>query len=616
MLEDAVLIKEDIHEFLNRHEQKELLRFVTVGSVDDGKSTLIGRLLQDTDSVYEDQLAAIKKAKGAEGKGEEIDLAYITDGLKAEREQGITIDVAYRYFATDKRKFIIADTPGHEQYTRNMATGASTATVAIILIDARLGVLKQSKRHAYIASLLGIPRLLVAVNKMDLKDFNREIFDSIQTDFSKFAEPLGFEEVKYIPVSAKMGDQVVNPGENLTWFKGGTILEYLETVPIDERINYEELFIPVQYVLRPNLNFRGFSGPVVSGTLRKGQDISVLPSGKQSRVKSIVTFDGEIEEAVYPMAVTVTLEDEIDVSRGSVLVNPDNNIHVSRKVEAMLVWMGEKPLEVGRQYLIKHGANLLSGSVTVIHGVKDVHTLEESPGETLMLNDIGRVTVTLNRPIALDLYKNSRQGGAFIIVDLIDNLTVAAGMITEFGLDEARDSQIIAHGMTAQDRAERFGQKPAMVWFTGRPGTAKIVIARVLEKRLYDLGHLPFVMDPTRLPATDRHAQGEAIDRILDFGEVAMEMGCLALSTFTSGSKVDRDRARQKFEGRGYIEILCEAELDTRRARIEALGRDPRNAEIAYEDPETSDLVIQTDRMDIEKEVDKIIALLKVRGVI
>ena len=393
----------DITSFLKAHEKKELLRFVTVGSVDDGKSTLIGRLLYEVDGVYEDQLASVKKATEFKGNsGTEIDFALITDGLKSEREQGITIDVAYRYFTTAKRKFIIADTPGHTQYTRNMATGASTADVAIILIDARLGVLEQSRRHAFIANLLGIPKLLVAINKMDLVDYREDKFKTIQRDFSKFLQNLNFKEVVFFPISALKGDNIVRSSNDLHWFHGGTILHYLETTTIQRRIDVENFYYPVQYVLRPNLNYRGLGGTITSGKVQVGDEVVSLPSGKTSRIRSIDTWGGSLIEAFAPLSVCITLEDEIDSSRGDVIVKSKNHFHVSHHLEANLVWMHEEELKAGNPYWIKLGSSIVTGTIEEITYRVNMKTLDQESTTVLKLNDIGQVKIILNQPLVVE----------------------------------------------------------------------------------------------------------------------------------------------------------------------------------------------------------------------
>ncbi|HEY3497100.1 MAG TPA: sulfate adenylyltransferase subunit CysN, partial [Polyangiaceae bacterium] len=426
-MNEQELIQNDILGYLEQHQNKELLRFVSVGSVDDGKSTLIGRLLFDTHGIYEDQLSAVKRASSKAGR--ELDLSLLTDGLKAEREQGITIDVAYRYFSTAKRKFIIADTPGHVQYTRNMATGASTANVAVILIDARLGVLDQSRRHAYIASLLGIPYLAVCINKMDLVKYEQARFQEIRATFHDFAARLGFQGVAFIPISALAGDNVVHRTQAMPWWDGATLLEYLESVPLAPTLNRENLRFPVQSVLRPDLDYRGFSGLIASGIVKRGDRVMALPSRKLSKVLSIDTFDGELEQAYAPMSVTLRLEDEVDVSRGDMLVRADDVPSIGQRFDAMLVWMSESPLDRQKSYLLKHTSQRVRAEIEQVAYTTDLESLEQTPATRLVLNDIGRVTVTCHRPIFYDPYRQNRATGAFILIDSLTNNTVAAGMI-------------------------------------------------------------------------------------------------------------------------------------------------------------------------------------------
>jgi sulfate adenylyltransferase large subunit len=464
---------------------EELLRLSTAGSVDDGKSTLIGRLLYDSKGIYEDQLASIKKAGSNGFAGGHPDLALVTDGLRAEREQGITIDVAYRYFSTPKRKFIIADTPGHEQYTRNMATGASTAHLAIILIDARNGVLQQSRRHAYIATLLGIPRLVVAVNKMDLVEFRAEVFAAIRAEFSAFVGSLGARDVEFIPLSALLGDNVVERSRNMPWYSGPSLLEYLETVAVATDRNLADMRFPVQYVVRPNLDFRGYAGQLASGRVRQGDRVMVLPSGRTSRVKSIVTYDGELAEALPPMSVTVCLEDEIDISRGDMLAPPDNLPWVDRHVEATVVWMNARALEVKKPYLLKHTTQQVRAIVTSIRHRVNVNTLEQEAAGELRLNEIGAVSVETFRPLYFDAYARNRATGAFILIDPITNETVGAGMIS--GRAERAGP---GHRVTAEERQARLGHRGAAVWFRGSEDEAY-----VLERKLFDAGCLVNVVE-------------------------------------------------------------------------------------------------------------------------
>jgi sulfate adenylyltransferase large subunit len=487
----------DIQEFLRADEQKELLRFTTAGSVDDGKSTLIGRLLYDTKGVYEDQIASVIKSPVNRSSGP-IDFSLLTDGLRAEREQGITIDVAYRYFATPKRKFIIADTPGHEQYTRNMATGASTANLAIILIDARNGVLPQSRRHGFIASLLSIPHALVAVNKMDLVDYSRHVFESIRREYAAFARRIGLRDVAFLPISALHGDNVVTRGERMPWFEGPTLLEHLETVPIGEDRNFSSLRFPVQYVLRPDLNFRGYAGQVSSGVLRPGDAVMALPSGRTSRVKEIVTWDGPLEEAFPPLSITVRLEDEIDLGRGDMLVHPYHLPRVGRRFEAMLVWMHPDALRTGQPYLIKHTTQQTRATVTALRHRVDINTLEQVKAASLNLNEIGLADIEVSRPLFFDAYKDNRATGAFILIDPLNNLTVAAGMIVSERRTEParapvkeREAETPAAGrVTLAERIARVGHYAAAIWLPARPE-----LAYVLERKLFDRGLLVKVVE-------------------------------------------------------------------------------------------------------------------------
>ena len=428
MAESALNIKE----FLDKDEQKDLLRFLTAGSVDDGKSTLIGRLLFDSKKIYEDQLDALERdSKRVGNAGEHIDYALLLDGLKAEREQGITIDVAYRYFSTNNRKFIIADTPGHEQYTRNMITGGSTANLAIILVDARTGVITQTRRHTFLVSLLGIKHVVLAVNKMDLVDFDKETFDRIVNDYKHFVAPLGIPDITCIPLSALDGDNVVEKSARTPWYEGPALLDFLETVPIDLDRNYTDFRYPVQYVLRPNQNFRGFCGKVASGVVRKGDTVMALPSGKTSKVKSIVTYDGELECAYPPLCVTLTLEDEIDISRGEMLVHPDNLPISDRNFEAMLVWMDEEEMDVNKSFYIKQTTHTTRARVDSIRYKVDVNTMEHSSVDKLQLNEIGRVVFTTGKELFFDPYARNKQTGAFILIDPITNNTSAVGMIID-----------------------------------------------------------------------------------------------------------------------------------------------------------------------------------------
>ena len=486
--------------FLKQNEEKELLRFSTAGSVDDGKSTLIGRLLYDSRGVYEDQLAAVKKSPVNRALGP-IDFSLLTDGLRAEREQGITIDVAYRYFATSRRKFIIADTPGHVQYTRNMATGASTADLAIVLIDARNGVLPQSKRHAYIAALLGIPQVVVAVNKMDLAGYDEQVFRGIRDEFRAYLKQLGIAGATFIPVSALEGDNVVHRSAKMPWYREASLLEHLETTPLAHRHPAANLRFPVQRVVRPDLNFRGYAGQVASGSIRPGDTVMVLPSGRTSRVKALPSFEGDLAEAFAPMPATVCLEDELDISRGDMLVNPQHLPHVSRTFQARLVWMNEQPLRVNQPYLLKHTTQQAPASISVLHYKVDVETLEEistahaapegaadGRGEVRM-NDIAAVSIEASRPLYFDAYRANRSTGSFILIDPISNATLAAGMIeekTEAEADRKLRSALLkveATRLTPAERHARAGHSPATIWLTAREN-----LAYLLERKLFERG--------------------------------------------------------------------------------------------------------------------------------
>ena len=502
MSHQSDLISTDIDAYLAQHENKELLRFLTCGNVDDGKSTLIGRLLHDSKMIYEDQLAAVQAdsvKSGTTGAGK-IDLALLVDGLQAEREQGITIDVAYRYFSTATRKFIIADTPGHEQYTRNMATGASTCDLAIILIDARYGVQTQTKRHSFIASLLGIQHIIVAINKMDLMNYSEATFNEIKQSYLDFTSTLDLHDICFIPMSALDGDNVVNASENMPWFTGEPLMAALNSIEIANDHNFTDARFPVQYVNRPNLDFRGFCGTVASGVFRKGDLITALPSGKSSKIKSIVTYDGDLDQAFPPMAVTLTLEDEIDISRGDMLIGTEQLAPiVADQFKATIVWMTEKALTPGRQYILKLATRSVSGSVALIHHRIDVNTLEHHDAQALQLNEIGSCTISVNAPVVFDAYKTNKSTGAFIIIDRLSNGTVGAGMIT--GACDEQNQQPVS----TEERATRYSQKPTAIALNG--ATSKDS-AYLLERKLFDNGHATTVLETqnTALILAIKHA--------------------------------------------------------------------------------------------------------------
>jgi sulfate adenylyltransferase large subunit len=532
-----------IEAFLRREEENDLLRFITCGSVDDGKSTLIGRLLYDSKGVYEDQLNAIKKATVNQSAGA-MDFALLTDGLRAEREQGITIDVAYRYFSTPKRKFIIADTPGHEQYTRNMATGTSTANLAIVLIDARNGVLPQSRRHAFIASLLGIHHLVVAVNKMDLVGFSEEVFEKICTDFTSFAAPLQLSDLYFIPVSALLGDNIVTKSENMPWFDGPSLLHHLETVHIASDRNLTEMRFPVQLVSRPSQDFRGFAGQVASGVLKPGDPVMVLPSGRTSRVKSIATYDGELPRAFPPMSVTVCLEDEVDVSRGNMLVPPSHPPHITRCIDARLVWMDHQPLDLRRQYMIKHTSQWVKAQVRYVRYRVDVNSFQRHPASELKLNEIGTVVIDLHSPLFVDQYRRNRATGSFVLVDPISNATVAAGMITgrdpkmaDSAMQEVQAPE--AKHISGAEREQRVGHAPVLIWLNGG-----LQLAFEIERELFNRGYLTHVVA----------AQSDG-SIMLEIVQNVAAAGLLTICAADFLYEVERDRAKALIDPERFIDV-------------------------------------------------------------
>jgi len=546
MSHQSDLISEDILAYLKQHENKELLRFLTCGNVDDGKSTLIGRLLYDSKMIFEDQLAAIENDSTKHGTtGDKVDLALLVDGLAAEREQGITIDVAYRYFSTDKRKFIIADTPGHEQYTRNMATGASTCDLAIILVDARYGVQTQTKRHSFIASLLGIKHLVVAVNKMDLLDFSEDKFNEIKQDYLDFGKELGLTDVQFVPLSALDGDNVVNRSERSPWYQGKTLMEILESVEINADRNLENFRFPVQYVNRPNLDFRGFCGTVASGIVRPGDEITALPSGKTSKVKSIVNFEGNMQEAFADQAVTITLEDEIDISRGDMIVKSNDLPQASNVLNADIVWMSEDAMKVGKQYDLKFASTPNTGTFSQVHHRVDVNTLEHHESSELKLNEIGLCEVTLNKPVAFDPYKKNRATGAFIVIDRLTNVTVGAGMIV--GAAEAKgDVQLTA--VSSEEKANRFDQKAASIELTG---SNKHVLAGAIDRKLFTLGKAAALVSRDDLGDNNPN----------DIARIIKQAGLIALCTFETeqadlvidADKTSIDAAIAEIQDKGII---------------------------------------------------------------
>ena len=553
----------DIVKYLDEHENKDLLRFLTSGSVDDGKSTLIGRLLYDSKMIFDDQLSKLKEDSQKSGnKGdEEIDYSLLLDGLKAEREQGITIDVAYRYFSTPNRKFIIADTPGHEQYTRNMATGASTADLAIILIDARKGVITQTKRHAFINSLLGIKHVVVAVNKMDLVDFSEEKFNEIRHDFEEFTSQLDLSNKYYIPLSALKGDNVVDRSDKTPWYNGETLLGLLETVNVSNDRNFKDFRFPVQYVNRPNLDFRGFSGTVVSGVVKKGDLIKALPSMKESKVKNIVTADGNLDEAFAPMAITLELEDEIDISSGEMIVPANNLPKISNHFESMVVWMHESELKEGKTYLIRHSGKTTKARVDELKYNIDVNTLQKNKSDALRLNEIGRVVLSTTQPLFFDPYTDNRETGSYILIDPISNTTVAAGMIIDVA-DEADDSledhiekrefQWETGLISAADRAERNNHKGKTVLVTGSKGTGKRDIAKALEKKLFDMSLRTYYLGGSNIKGgldsdigSNFVNRDEHIRRLGELSRIMTDAGLVFITTFDSADDYDLDKLKK-----------------------------------------------------------------------
>jgi bifunctional enzyme CysN/CysC len=643
MSHQSALIATDINQYLSQHERKELLRFITCGSVDDGKSTLIGRLFYEAKMIYEDQLAAITKDSVKFGTtGEEIDLALFTDGLEDERQQGITIDVAYRYFSTDKRKFIIADTPGHEQYTRNMATGASTADLAIILIDARHGVLVQTKRHSFIVSLLGIKHVIVAINKMDLVGYSQDVYDKIRADYQAFAARLDLPDVHFLPLSALKGDNVVAQSANMPWYNGPPLMHLLETVYIGSDRNLEDFRFPVQIVLRPNLDFRGFSGTIASGIVRKGDEIMAIPSRKTSRVKSIVTFDGELEEAFAPQSVTLTLDDEIDVSRGDMIVRPGNVPRVEQKFDATLVWMSEEPMVPGKSYWFKQTSKLTPGTISTLRYQIDVNTLHRKDAPTLKLNEIGRCTIALNQPICFDGYRRNRATGALIVIDRVTNTTVAAGMILDRTTSDGRHDhwddapaaaslQSQRSNVSADEREARFGQKPVTVLLTGLTGSGKTTLAYAVERRLFDQGRAVVVLDGQNMRrgiskdlGFTADERSENLRRSSEVAKLFNDAGVIVLAAFVAPDEAVRQKAAGTIGRERFLVIHLAAPIEVCRQRdTDGHYKLADSGEMAlfpgvtspYEPPARPDLVLPTDKLPIDQCVEQILALLESRGV-
>jgi adenylyl-sulfate kinase len=634
----------NIEEFLNRNQAKELLRFSTAGSVDDGKSTLIGRLLHDSKGIYEDQLDSIKRLSGKINNAVNIDFSLLTDGLKAEREQGITIDVAYRYFSTPKRKFIIADTPGHEQYTRNMATGASTANLAIILVDARNGVITQSKRHSFISSLLRIPHLVVAINKMDLVDYSQDVFNKVKADFIEFAAKLQITDLHFIPISALHGDNVVGKSENMPWYSGAPLLEYLEDVYIASDRNLIDFRFPVQYVIRPHLDFRGFSGQISSGIIRKGEEVMVLPSNRKTRVKSILTYDGELEYAFAPQSVIITLEDEVDISRGNMLVHPHNHPNIQRHFEAMLVWMSESPLDPSRQYLLKHTTQTITTRIDEIRYKINVNSLHKESASELTINEIGRVVFTAKRPLFFDAYSKNRATGSFIVIDMISNDTVAAGMILDREPESKLPVNIISPPerkpsarkelnslVTEDEKMRKFKQKPVTLWLTGLVSSGKKEVAIALEKRLFNMGATCIVLEGsslrTRLDNELDYSFADCSEHLRRVAEISYLMnrnGLMTICSFVSPYESIRKQVSEIIGSDRFIEIFADASLVFCRKRDKTglfdkadRGEIENLAGVAfpYEPPKSPQIHLKMDEISIDDAVDRIVEYLASREI-
>ncbi len=631
------LIAEDIDAYLTAHQHKSLLRFLTCGSVDDGKSTLIGRLLYDSKMIFEDQLAALEAdSKKVGTQGQQIDFALLVDGLSAEREQGITIDVAYRFFATEKRKFIVADTPGHEQYTRNMVTGASTADLALLLVDARKGVLEQTRRHSILANLVGIRRVVLAVTKMDLVDYDRDLFDAVVADYSAFSAKIGIADWVAIPVSGLGGDNVSARSEAMSWYEGPTLLEHLETLPIDSAADEAKQFrMPVQWVNRPDQHFRGFAGQVASGRIGPGSEVRILPSGRLTRVARVVTMDGDLDEALAGQSITLTLADEVDCSRGDVIAASKDPPHAADQFEATIVWMADEALTPGRGYWLKLGTQTVTATVAHPKHQLNVNTLEELAAKTLDLNAIGVAEVTTDRALVFEAYRDDRGDapnralGGFILIDKLTNATVAAGML-HFALRRAENVHWQALDVSRETHARLKGQTPAVLWFTGLSGAGKSTIANLVEKKLAAMGRHTFLLDGDNV----RHGlnkdlgftETDRIENIRRVGEVAKLMadaGLIVLTAFISPFRAERDMVRRMISDGEFIEIFVDTPLpEAERRDVKGLYAKARAGELPnftgidspYEAPEQPELWIDTTKLSAEEAAEQIVEALQKRG--
>jgi bifunctional enzyme CysN/CysC len=621
---------DNVIDYLAAHEKKSMLRFITCGSVDDGKSTLIGRLLYDSKQLYDDQVSALESDTKKHGtQGEKIDFALLVDGLAAEREQGITIDVAYRYFSTEKRKFIVADTPGHEQYTRNMATGASTADLAVILVDARKGILTQTRRHSYIVSLLGIRHVVVAINKMDLVGYSENTFDQIEAKYRDFAQGLGFESIICIPMSALDGVNVTKKSNETPWHNGSALLPYLETVKVRGDLSDKPFRLPVQWVNRPNLDFRGFSGTIASGTVRPGDEIVVLPSAKRSKVKSIVTMDGELKEAGPDMAVTITLEDEIDISRGDIICAGKAPAEQTDQFAAHILWMAEDELFPGRQYLLKTANRIIPATVTELKHKVNVNTLEHMSGKTLELNEVGFCNLNLAHPVAFDPYTKNRRTGSFVLIDRRSNATIGAGLI-DFSLRRAQNVHWQDLDVNKTVRASAKHQRPCILWFTGLSGSGKSTVANLVEKRLHDLGRHTYTLDGDNV----RHGlnkdlgftDADRVENIRRVGETAklmVDAGLMVLVSFISPFQSERRMARDLMEAGEFIEVYISTPLEVCEQRdVKGLYARARRGEIknftgidsAYEAPQHAEIDVDTSDIAAADAADRIVNYLQTNG--
>ena len=618
------LISEDIDKYLEIHQHKTMLRFITCGSVDDGKSTLIGRLLYDSKMIFEDQLAALENdSKKVGTQGQQIDFALLVDGLAAEREQGITIDVAYRFFATEKRKFIVADCPGHEQYTRNMITGASTADCAAILIDARKGVLTQTRRHSFLAKLIGIRHIVLAVNKMDLVDYDQSTFDRIVADYRDFAKQIGIEKFTAIPISGLAGDNITTRSENTAWYDGPVLLEHLETVDLSNEESANESFrLPVQWVNRPNLDFRGFAGQIAAGTVKPGDAIRVIPSGKTSTVSRIVSFDGDLDEASAGQSITVTFADEIDCSRGDVICAADDPAEAADQFEATIVWMADEEMLAGRNYIMKIGTQTVSAAVQQPKFRIDVNTMEHLAAKTLGLNDIGVAEFSTDKRVVFAPYAENKDMGGFILIDRMTNATVAAGTI-HFALRRAQNVHWQSIDVSRESHAAIKNQRPRVLWFTGLSGSGKSTIANLVEQKLHALGKHTFILDGDNV----RHGlnkdlgftDADRVENIRRIGEVARLMtdaGLIVLTSFISPFRAERQLARSMMEDGEFIEIYVNTPLDVAESRdVKGLYKKARSGELKnftgidspYEPPENPAITVDTTTMTAEEAAELIV---------